>query len=405
MQIQRLAAQTPLKRNFKNTQNQQQPQKPEKFDAKPYICGAGVLASAAIGYFIGKKPAKIVEKIVNKETLLLLSEQSAQKCKNILNNMSSHFAANTYKSELEKLNTLTQDEKKYFIKLYEEKTGFPNLEKVTDNIKEHIKSVLNKAAEQSGTKVVLSAYDKNCSIGRKLALPGTDIDEWGLVIDGTQEQINKFKEVLYSSYDQNIVNIICDHPKVYSLEELKNYLNKIDEITNTPEFQSKTQQFVKNINEYTGSKEKPEYITNTTYNIMLADKFPEEESKIRIALDLSSTIETLRDGEVLINNLSETDKALIENSSLYKYGNFLQQKWRNSLKSKHAARIGLDKKYNEYDTDKKIRLIQSFIDASFNNKPSKESEFGSLYNNIQNTDQGILDTVSRLLQKEVKSPI
>lgn len=405
MQIQRLAAQTPLKRNFKNTQNQQQPQKPEKFDAKPYICGAGVLASAAIGYFIGKKPAKIVEKIVNKETLLLLSEQSAQKCKNILNNMSSHFAANTYKSELEKLNTLTQDEKKYFIKLYEEKTGFPNLEKVTDNIKEHIKSVLNKAAEQSGTKVVFSAYDKNCSIGRKLALPGTDIDEWGLVIDGTQEQINKFKEVLYSSYDQNIVNIICDHPKVYSLEELKNYLNKIDEKTNTPEFQSKTQQFVKNINEYTGSKEKPEYITNTTYNIMLADKFPEEESKIRIALDLSSTIETLRDGEVLINNLSAADKALIENSSLYKYGNFLQQKWRNSLKSKHAARIGLDKKYNEYNTDKKIRLIQSFIDASFNNKPTKESEFGSLYNNIQNTDQGILDTVSRLLQKEVKSPI
>ena len=124
------------------------------------------------------------------------------------------------------------EEKRKFIEYYRNLTGFPDLGKVSDRIKEEFVSAVSKAEKELGQrkyKVVQAGYDGVCSVGRRKAFPGSDLDKAYVIISGspyfenTNETLNQFKGSLWFNTDQRILSYNHDEasfPQVYTLRQL-----------------------------------------------------------------------------------------------------------------------------------------------------------------------------------------
>ena len=98
----------------------------------------------------------------------------------------------------------SKEDKQQFITHYSELTGFPNLEKVSQRIeKEFILAVKKSAIGIEGAECIAAGYDETCSVGKRRAFPGSDLDKAFIVLEGTgdlekdRDVVEKFKANLW----------------------------------------------------------------------------------------------------------------------------------------------------------------------------------------------------------------
>ena len=71
---------------------------------------------------------------------------------------------------------LPLEDKKQFIDLYCQETGFPDMEKTSELIVQNVTEALKEASKVSGVDVLLAGYNPTCSVANGHALPGSDFD-------------------------------------------------------------------------------------------------------------------------------------------------------------------------------------------------------------------------------------
>jgi hypothetical protein len=92
------------------------------------------------------------------------------------------------------------------IREYSELTGFPDLEAISSKILEAAKINMTRAALKAGVNIKFSGYDQSCSVGRNLALPGSDLDGWYIVIDGDEVSKKVFHSELVQTLNPQVID-------------------------------------------------------------------------------------------------------------------------------------------------------------------------------------------------------
>jgi hypothetical protein len=216
------------------------------------------------------------------------------------------------------LDNLSEDGKKLYTKDFKDRTGFPNLTEVSKRIEQHAVQSLTAAANETGVEVLYSGYDNSCSVGRSVALPGSDLDGWSILIRGTKED----KQRLFRSITDKL------DPAVFDLWSLD-----IERIISEDELKSLSRYGRADLGQVRASA----------------------------AACAGILLETLREGRVLLNNLGSIE-SWIKESRLYRESNFLHKDLpgNNSTKLKHQARENL-KEFDRLTEEEQfiiVRIIQ-----------------------------------------------
>lgn len=138
-----------------------------------------------------------------------------------------------------------EKDKREFIEYYKQLTGFPNLYKVSENIKKEYINACKKAEKSIQNRyssygkscdIVCAGYDGISSVARSTAFPGSDLDKGYVILRGAdydyknEDIINAFKSALWSGTDQRILSYNHDvdsFPKVYTWGQIVSICNSI----------------------------------------------------------------------------------------------------------------------------------------------------------------------------------
>ena len=315
---------------------------------------------------------------------------------------------------LEFLDRLTiPSEQRKFIEYYKNLTGFPCLADVSENIKKEFVKAVQKTSEElyyPRYKVLEAGYDGVCSVGRKKALPGSDLDKAYVIIAGSgysyedEETVNKFKEGIWKNTDQRILSYNHDEaafPQVYTLSQLKKLTSaaqkaasrKYGECINIPcsnkyllqyfnEQISRTialEKFKEQLNNYT-----TDYSSANRFYINICKEFPFysddgiTKEKIKNA---GFVLETMREGQKF-SQFGKVNSPEITDSIVYKLVNLSQLKalkQQSDSKPKRVARNNIRNDFNSWPTDKQYRFIKTLIKSSCANNRSFTTEFAEYF--------------------------
>lgn len=305
-------------------------------------------------------------------------------------------------SFLEKLKS--QEDKKIFIEHYKDVTGFPNLKLVSEKIEKEFILGIKKSLFDLETNCILAGYDGTCSVGKKRAFPGSDLDKAFVVLESSGnlnrdlEVIEKFKANLWNNIDQRLLSFNHDisFPNIFTTLQIKDKLNKIE---------SK----IKNINidkNYLNKLLEEEYVNlekAAEYNILISKNFDIEVNDPEIEItkeDLKNFgyfIESLRDGKYLIKtDQFEYLKKDLEKSDFYNFSNLAQMKAMNKAvnegrenKTKILLRENFEKTFNSWDLDKQLDFIKTLIKYSCEDNDS--------FNEFFRNDRNVKDAYKPLL--------
>ena len=285
------------------------------------------------------------------------------------------------------LDNLSKKQKREFVKTFCKKTGFPNLKKVQKTIDKEILRAVNKTFEQSDAKPAFVAYASSCSVGRGTALPGSDCDGLFIVADKSFERwkVNRF--ILGEEINQRILETQGSHfPELFSIDDLVPYIKLSNEIFE----RIKTPQKIKNY-EQNLLRSDQDFVKAGEFNIDIASKIINEDTKNMLYLT-SFFVEEYRAGHVLLNNLDDYTKAIIEKSAMYKYGNVVRQEgFKNNSKPKWNNRIKMCSKFNFMPDSKKFKICSEILKSSMG---VKQNNISGCYEDF---DMGnILDLVDML---------
>jgi len=121
---------------------------------------------------------------------------------------------------IEKLDNLTDKEKKQFVKTFCEKTGYPNLEQVQKNMDNEIKRAIDVCFKDSDAKPLFAGYSSVCSVGKAVALPGSDCDGLFIVSDKPSGENVPYRHDIGDEINQRILETQGTHyPELFSIEE------------------------------------------------------------------------------------------------------------------------------------------------------------------------------------------
>jgi len=279
---------------------------------------------------------------------------------------------------LDKINT-TKD-KQTFIEYYKDITGFPDLEKVSKKIEqEFILGIKKSSIGIEGGECIAAGYDETCSVGKKRAFPGSDLDKAFIILKGSQNGeeeednkiINQFKSNLWNNIDQRILSFNHDisFPSIYTQNQIVKNIKMID---NSIEGMKIDSEHLKKIMD----EEYVDLESAAQYNIAVSYYFPikkylysmnKEEVK-----NFGYFIESVRDGKYLIKE-PELDGIIgkIKNSNFYKYSNVAQiQAMRKAInegrenKTKILIRENLAEKFDNWNTEKQYEFVKTLIKYS-----------------------------------------
>lgn len=325
------------------------------------------------------------------------------------------------KQNLEFLDRITdQAEKSEFINYYKTLTGFPDLHKVSKNIKSaYVFAVLQASADLNTNHntnrfdILEAGYDGVCSVGRNKALPGSDLDKAYVILRGTGNKyedldtVNKFKGKLWEKTDQRILSYNHDFaafPQVYTIKQVEKLLEAADKKLENIGVIKKYRSFsdllhgnssnpkiiTKFMPEYYKFKElKNNYDTNYTdackFYIKLCEQFPRRYNE-DLEVDNPSreniknfgfVLEALREGNYFENFL-KLDYSKLEKSPTFRLANLSQLhalKNHNDMKSKRVARENLVHEFDKWGIDKQFRFVKTLIESSCGNNHSFTDEF------------------------------
>ena len=296
------------------------------------------------------------------------------------------------KSNLEFLDRITDyGEQKKFIDYYTNLTGFPNLYKVSENIKNEFKNAIRKTSNDlwySKYGVVQAGYDGVCSVGRHKALPGSDIDKAYVIIKGTGnpqddiEAVNIFKGGLWKNTDQRILSYNHDDaafPQVYTEPQIKSLVAKTKTLIHDCDFSQEQQMWYY----------KENYIQANPYFLRLAKCFNKAgNDKVNVSYpsrenikNLGFIMEAMREGEVFPEFGRITDSSILS-SDIYKYTNLSQLhalKQHGDRKPKRLARDELAREFPVWDIPKQYRFVKTLIKSSCANNTEFTAEFSKYF--------------------------
>ena len=281
------------------------------------------------------------------------------------------------KEALEKLrilDNLTFAQKKKFIEEFSLMTGFPEFKKVVQNIENEIFNSIHTLAKKEDFDVKFIGYDSNCSVGRKLSIPGSDCDGLFMIID-TKEH----KEPWYSGkirwdfkdyVNQRILSTPANHlPEVLSLEFIEKGLDVAQNAFKKCQFsKGDLRNFENLLNDNSN-----DFVKSGKFNIQLAKKIPLSDREIYYKTAM--LVEIIRDGVVCENNFDKNLNNKILNSPLYKYSNLMKQKGlKTSMKTKYIQRQTLESNFNQADIEDKFQLIKDILYFSFGKIQDNENK-------------------------------
>ena len=303
------------------------------------------------------------------------------------------------------------EEKRKFIEYYRNLTGFPDLGKVSDRIKEEFVSAVSKAEKELGQrkyKVVQAGYDGVCSVGRRKAFPGSDLDKAYVIISGspyfenTNETLNQFKGSLWFNTDQRILSYNHDEasfPQVYTLRQLEKMVHSLDKSLYKSRFPlGISGKDVKPVFQEAGQQQNlllksprymPDYVEANPFYIALTQQHPSKKSRFFFKRptkeeikNLGFLLEAIREGETL-GDFPQISSKKILSSDVYRLSNLSQLralKARTDQKPKRLARNNMAAEFNSWPLDKQYRFIKTLIHASCANNRDFTNEFSQYFN-------------------------
>lgn len=249
--------------------------------------------------------------------------------------------------------------KNEFVDIFCKETGFPNLKKVTETMEGEILKCAEKLSSAIKAPLLFAGYDKNCSMGRGLALPGSDCDGLFFVFGKNSAPSISLRAEIGYTIDQKIINMPINHtPEVFNIDEIHNGFNianqafkELRKDLRATDYENFEINILRNDNDFVRAGD---------FNIRLG-KYINQNEKTFISM-ISYLAEYLRAGKVLANNLDNETIKLIKSSPLYKYGNITRQEGlQYSVKSKIDARKELENDFKNKDLDGKYNLIKDTL--------------------------------------------
>ena len=340
--------------------------------------------------FIEAKPYESQEEYCAEDFFNKLKYENAQ-CKYITKNITDYKISQEVIDEnkeaqqlARQLEKLTLPQQKETVRMYSQQTGFPNLQKVRTNMEKEVVRALHNLAEKENFQIKFIGYDKNCSLGRTLALPGSDIDALYMIIDYKNKpdwfsgaMRWKFKDLV----NQRLVNTPAGHlPEILSMSFLNDGLKLASNAFEANNFsQTELEKFRKNLTDSSNN-----FVKSAEFNIRLAKKLPDDTLTRDKFYKTAMLVELIREGIILENNFSDDFINKVKDSPLYKYSNIMKmQGLSDKPKRKHIDRLNLTKNFNELDKHEQFEIVKSLIYASLN---IFDTKYQNLFNN--NNSQG-----------------
>jgi len=336
---------------------------------------------------------------------LLKYENSKRKYLRFFNSkfIGETISENVYARQLAKaLNEISEYQKSQFVEIFKKQTGFPDLAKVSLKIEEEILNGIYLLSDKHKFDVACVVYDKNCSVGRGLALPGVDCDGLYMIIDNLNPNswINpgairwQFKDVV----NQRLLSTPADHlPEVLSLDFIEEGLRLAEDAYELANFsRADLIRFMRNKND-----DSNDFVKAAEFNIRLAQELPNDTMTRDKYYKTAMFVELLRSGKVLENNLSSSMIKKIKESPLFAYSNITRQEGLcDKFKSKHLERINTLKNFNELDFDTQFEIVRDIIYSSLEIKSEKNKALFENINTRQEDEMGnILQMYEQLMHK------
>lgn len=292
---------------------------------------------------------------------------------------------------LDKLHS--QEDKQGFINYFEKLTGFPDVKKVSEKIENTFVTTIEKCSEKLGQgkyKCIGAMYDPTCSVGLKVALPGSDIDKGLIILKGTsddaknKEIVNKFSAELWFNTDQRLLsyNHEASFPTVMTEKQLKDQIQAIDKKTNHLNFDKEHMSSL--IGDY-----KLDLESAAEYNIKVSEQLPllvdsgKNEANKQSAERLAFSVESIRDGKKVIKS-KELDslQSWLENYDFYNFSNISKiksvinaRKAVNENKTKYELRKDLKNDFNNWSIDNQYDLVKSIVKYASEDNSKNEKYF------------------------------
>lgn len=296
-------------------------------------------------------------------------------------------------------------EKAGLVAWFKEMTGFPNLTEITQNITNEFLEKSQKAASWVGAKIEAIGFDGTSSVGLKHALPGSDIDKAYVILkDGhipNFQPVPYFKGYLWENTNQYLMSL--NHrdtfPEVYTTEQIKNTLERIDDVVRKKMDLNSAKMAHYSDNVQYGLV--PQYAGE--FNIELAQHLPANELSKEEVKNFAYFLESVRDGRCLEHS-SYVENELIpmfKESPFATYSNVTQMRAHDTLlssgkkkiKTKLQNRESLEEGFNQYSENKQYRFVVDMIKYI---SEDQSREFRKFYKNDDNIKQRY-DKLNRLL--------
>lgn len=302
------------------------------------------------------------------------------------------------------LEQLTPEMKKGFVEHFEQVTGFPNLNAVSERIENEFVTRVYQAAERvaGGVKIIAAGYDPTCSVGLRRAFPGSGLNKSFVVLRNASslpdtEVVNHFKGNFWFNTDQRILSLnkADNFPEVYTMDQVHHCLDIMDERANKLWFADGVKTYMKDMLEYETDPLRGGY-----FNINLTRVLPGNGVTKEFAKNFAYFIESVRDGKNLINNKSyyNTLYYAIRLSEFGQYTNVSRISAHNRListgqepiKAKLQLREALAGEYSQMNPDEKFELVKDIIKAVskdndnpkftkyFENDPAENEQYAKL---------------------------
>ncbi len=341
-------------------------------------------------------------KILKKKYITLIDGKFAKE--EIKDNKEAQDFAKDVLENLAMTKFLLKHNRKEFIELFCEETGFPDLKTVRKNMESEITNAIHKLAKQNDFDVCFIGYDKNCSMGRTMALPGRDCDGLFMIIDTSKHKDKpwlaaatrwQFKDIV----NQRILNTPAGSlPEVLSLDFIEDGLNLADYAYKKENFTKEDlARFSANIKD-----DSKDFVKCAEFNLRLVKHLKNDIETRDKFYKTSMFVELVRSGCILENNLPDKLMEKIKKSPLYQFSNLQRQEaFENIPKEKHLKRIEFLKDFDNLSTEKQFEIIKDMIYSSLHIR-SAENE--GLFVNINSKGEDEMGNILEMYDLLMNTP-
>ncbi len=265
------------------------------------------------------------------------------------------------------LDTLSMNQKQRLVLAYlycfTSFDGDTLLDKVSAAIESHAKSVMRSAQAKLGIEVAYSGYDSASSIGRRIAIPGSDLDHWTIVVRGTKRDAECFRAEIHAQMNPLISDVLnSSHrpPLVVAIDSIKGMLTMKGGSDSYYLYKLPLAEWEQNVaawRAFDPSIPKPFVASSDAALAKLKATLKDDACREDWVL-ASCALEILRDGATLANAFTKEELAQIKGSRLFATSDILKQK-RNStsLQSKHRARGSLET-FHQLSVEEQFLLLR-----------------------------------------------